>query len=807
MSNPFIHYAPLEEQSAWVGSKDALDALEEGVRDKNNICIMGVKGSGKTSLIRCFFNRDYKIHMARDCRTIICEADLSIQRDGDDVCQYLVDRIQFTLKRLLRGMPGCRELLDDIAEENASTPKARLENTIEILHEWGYFVILVMLGFEHFTSSPSVTMSHHEILRALIEANKLRCIVATNHDLTQDSLPMGVKGSYLIQKFNKDIQLCAFSEADAMQYLQQQQAQEAQKISEKVLQILIKLTGGIPLLLEYAANCTYDHLQKNGGMRNGKELTAAIYTRCRPIIKSWCDVVTPAQVEILHILSKDSSNNAYQFHDFTQSEPEIEKAVKALVKRGLLVAPETEYDAYVRINSLMLQRYCKEELATVQAQKNQEAQPSTASVPGVVVHIEKLIQGNDHSATYHQPLLVENLQINQGLSVGELMSLLTGNGLDNALDSRNLFAAQLSSRLRSCLPGNRGPLLLRTGDLSEEAFQQKYDEEFDKVSKSLLQDVAVDEEQELEVTPVQLQTLESRFSEARTRCSVELTDEQLSRQSERCQFYIKLSVIVEDALNLPGIQMDDYSPQLVLYGKALEQSLRDNFYELFHREPTLSIYNTYTRSEQPHSAEVFANRHVNQTLIGNYTYLITAKREYLANLCLTQKLQANQQLEDVQAWSRWWNQLQQDISDARTIRNMADHADDVVSPTAQTLSSMRELLFGTGTAAGVLSRSLVGKQLQEQLFPPAIPHEIMERFLGKSCRMLCRVRKTNGGIKGVTCDGGYTVNISPKRVKSYCAKMGIDSLDLVGKEWTVSILECKSQDGVDFFTAEIVCAS
>lgn len=809
MRNPFVNYSPLESQRNWVGDTNPFDILSNHVLQKNNVCILGVQGSGKTSLLQCFFNNAYIKEMAKQNATIICKVDLSGAQNGADICQYLADRIKSTVRLLLRGTDNYQILMETLNGESAVSPQGLLENIITDLNFEGYHVVLVMDGFERFTSSTTITMEHHEKLRSLIEANMLRCIVATNFDLTKDSLVPGVKGSYLMQKFTSHICLHGMNQDQSVHCLHIQQQDSEVKLSSELIAKLATISGGIPLLLEHAAECAYDNLSKNGGVINDRELTATIYEKAKPVLSSWCKSLTVTQIRALKMLTSNSSNNSLSTFDFTGFEDDIKKAVAALRLRGILIAPNIEYKFEVHANSLLLQRYCKEDLEEPDSHIIVPAPiPDFCNIPNsgntVNIYVQgDMYQGNSTNNSSH--LTVENAQINNGLSTSDLLHLLCGTEpLGTSIDSRRVFAAQLSSQLRKFIPSENNPLLLPDSQAPEHVYVQAYDSEFDKLSQKMICDVEVDADEDLEVTPAELQTLETRFAEARTRCRIGLSDELLSSQSERCQFYIKLSVVVEDALELPGIQMDDYSPQLVLYGKALEQSLRDNFYELFHKEPKLSIYSTYTQLEDPLSPDVFANKLVNQTLIGNYTFLMSAKRSYLANLCHCNAIQTMNQPTDSASWITWWSNLEDDIFEARRIRNMADHADAVLSPRKENLELMCDLLFGTSTSAGLLSRSLVGKSLLQQIFPPAISFEVAQKFIGKQCHMICKTVKRNGGLNGVTNEGGYAVNISPKRVLTYRNEHLCENLDFSGKELIVLVIECKTQDNREFFAAEIV---
>lgn len=814
--NPFRSRWPIEKRSDWIGDQKIFNELEECIYQRVNAFILGVKGSGKTALLNCFFSIDYKREMAVKNRILIYAADLSTRSDGEDICNYLADRLKYAVKRLLGKTEEQAEIMEELESINSASGETRLQYMIEFLHEeYGYFVVLIMDNFELFTSSTSITIEHHEKLRSLIESRMLQCIVATDYDLSKDSLPWDVKGSYLVQKFTHSILAPAFSEEDALSFIKEKQKGCEIQLEDNVIRSLFKLSGGIPWMLEAAAECAYGNIEKNGGELNRAELKDAVYQACLPIMESWCKLLTAPQTEVLTLLAAQIEKNSIPVCRDFAGEPQLQNAVAALKFRGILrQAYNTDQfgnvirggDYYVCFNSLLFQLFC----STGRMKEIAGNNPLAAEKPGEKFGqpVQQIIQNYNFyegskanlsgAQDYSQTIHADNVQINQGITPSEILSLLQASG-----DSRQLFAQQLSAQIQKNISQDMLPRLTRGGDMGEEEFAQQYDEEYDRFGQQLIQEVQVDEEDDLvNVTQDELETLDLRFEEARRRCRANVTDELLEHQSERCQFYIKLSVVVEDALDFPGaFVMNDFSPQLVLYGKALEQALRDNLYELFHREEVLSIYDTKKHIENAASGEVFKNKALEKTYIGNYVYLILYKKDYLGGLCMNQQI-SWEGIDSLETWKDWWSKFQTDIDSAREIRNLADHADQE-SPDKIKLNQMCSLLFGEEDRKGILDRMRVGKSLAAGMFPPAIPAQIIEELTGTVCEMECTQRKANGGLKGKLCDGGYVVNISPRKVKRYRESLPEQEFNPVGTVFRVKILEYKIQNETEFFSAEI----
>lgn len=815
--NPFMSRFPVESREDWFGNQQYFEELDACILQRVNTAILGVQGSGKTSLLRTMFSVDYCTRLAEERKILICEADLSAQRDGDAICRYLAEKIRVAAQFYLKNSEWKKAVIQEMKAVEGDSDRTRLSQLITLLHrKYGYFVVLLMNHFERFTSSPMVTMDHHEVLRSLVEDRMLQCVVATDYDLSQDSLPPNVPGSYLLQKFTKFLCMRPLSQEAAVALLQRRQEGAEYQLSLKLMETLFRLSGGIPWVLETAAEQVYANLEANGGTLKMPVAREAIYQACFPLFQSWCKYLTEEQTEAIRMLADQAENNAhYAMMDFTGSQSIRMRAVAALKNRGIL--RQVEYttrsgsvrqgrDYELQFNSLLFQRFCREGLAEETAREN-PFEKKRRETKEQEKREKKIRQHEDIMRALEE--LEQRVKVkwaqrgglgfggNTIIQVVQILDMLQATG-----DSRKMFAQRISNVLKQPFSLRTVPLLPMDSNMGEEVFAQQSDEVVDQIGRQLLQDVKVDEEQDLvSVTPAELHTLDIRFRDVRQR-RVGLTDVMLESQSERCQFYLKLSVVVEDALELLGPQMEDYSPQLVLYGKALEQSLRDNFYELFHRDAELSVYSPVNHMEDPTAPDAFRNKPEGNTLIGNYEYLIAGKTDRLETLCKTYPVQPEGEAAPA-SWRDWWRQLQNDIDTARRIRNLMGHADEN-SPTREKLNQMCELLIGDAWEKGILDRITVGKRLALQLFPQKIPQQAISKMVGTVCEMECTARKTNGGLRGITCSSRYAVNISPRMVQRYLGENLSQGKTWVGRKFRVRLLEYKFQDNREFFSAELV---
>lgn len=179
-------------------------------------------------------------------------------------------------------------------------------------------------------------------------------------------------------------------------------------------------------------------------------------------------------------------------------------------------------------------------------------------------------------------------------------------------------------------------------------------------------------------------SLEAKFQEAR-HIRQDISDMLLAQMSEKCRLYIKIAVIVEYSLNhFKDIPSVDFSAQLVMYGKALEQSLRDNLYDFIIHDSELATYEDAQR-------KVFISTKRDSTMIGQYSYILKMKCQRFAQITYALQnniLKENKEFED---WKEWWTSLQSKIYNAGDMRNKSDHAGTHVSD--DIVVKMGELLF------------------------------------------------------------------------------------------------------------------
>ncbi len=816
--NPFIKDRPLEVAESWIGDTFCIEDLKHALTNSTNICVLGEEGSGKTSLLMTALSFRYRKDSAVKRKKLIYFANLSNRKDSDDLCDYLTECFKNSLDSLVEDSDELENIKKTVSrvEGNGET---RFQNIIRKVHdEYGYIIVIVMDNFERFVMSKTVNQNHHECLRTLIESGCIQCIVATNYDLTQDSLPEDIKGSYLLQEFTHSIVMKPFSEEDIQSYLTGMQRSGKELVPVTKSRPIFNLSGGIPKFVNIIARNMAQSSIDNKGIISPKDAIARAREDCEHIMDRWCELLTERQVEAIEKLlccyEEECRKKGEQYdlkknlahYDFTGDDT-YESEIKKLLSRGLL-KNYIVYDRHnnpikkdycVCLNSLFFQRYCIESKMKKAALENPlieiaESRNSNGQMgKSIGTYVEKIIIDNS------QNLTIRNSSITTGLSVKDLLEIITEKG--STVEQSRLIGEKLNKQFQTRLSVSDLKQVLDLSFENSSDYDARVDEAFEQARNRLVQDVRVDEYEDIiDVTASDLQTLDERFQVARKKIHADLSDEIVENQSERCQFFLKLAVVVEEALSISVIEFEDYSAQLILYCKVIEQSLRDNLFNLFHKKDELAEYSPSRHSIFPGAQDNFRHLNKDRCYIGNFANVIAGRTKDLAALCTSISVEAYTKTTS-NDWELWWSDFASDIQTVRLIRNSVGHAGSN-SPGKNDLLKMYEYLIGNSSMIGLLPRVLVGKVLYNQFYAPSINQVDASSLIGKEAVMKCTKVKTSGGIRGRLDKSGFEVNISPKKVHRF--QHANSAIVSEGDCLKIRVLEFKSTDVKDYFSAEIV---
>lgn len=365
MKNPFSARMPIIKRfSDLIGRQEAADQLETYLQDRMSVVVMGPEGIGKTSFMESFFSRERRLRMARDSRLLMVKTSFRSTLTGEQIYPHLADAIESSLRILYEVDPeNADAILRDV--ESKRNFSSRLDDICAILRDWEYDVSIFIDDFENFTSSKSVEIGHHGVMRSLIKAHHASYVVATNYDFNQDSLPPKVSGSFLLMEFSgNELILSSFTRDQCMQYLEAKGAGGCFTPDE--CDIMLDISGGIPALLRFVAEAAWEKKQLTQQLSNPDWDEICRTVGADPDVKQyladWCRVITPSHMEVINrLLNRENRMGLIQSDN-------LSAAVKSLLNRGLLMPRHRNgqvlKDCYI-FNSELLENYCRNTVLTV----------------------------------------------------------------------------------------------------------------------------------------------------------------------------------------------------------------------------------------------------------------------------------------------------------------------------------------------------------------------------------------------------------------------------------------------------------
>lgn len=698
-TNPYegISARRITRRNRYTGQQAAFRKLDRNVRNCVNTVILGPEGIGKSDFLNCYFNASFCRRLASEERILISRFTYpTALEEREEIFGSFAGAVLAAADYLEEQDEECRDDYIRIRKraeqkrKDAAGNEEYLQRLCGICRDLDYQVILVVDQFEGFVNSPHVLPDHHNILRQLLVSSQLQMVVATDYDFNKNTIPKNASGSYLLQMFSgedHEVVLTPFTEKECGQYLEL--ISRSRDFEEEEIAALRALSGGIPVFLRRCAYYALEWKKQEALNSHWDDVRIRAYEDSKEIIGRWLKYLDDKEAALLTMLAGEGEGRA--------PEEYREGCLPLLKKRGLLsVSPDAQTDWDVCLNSVLLWDYCTShtllpcEPGEVRAKQNGQAGGTT------VINVNGSYYEGDHNVS--QTLMVS-------LPAKELLDLVTGDA------GRRGISDTLYAHLRGKLP--RGGILSDIPVREDDAeYDSRYDRAFEEqISGKLIGELKVDEEGELtEISEKEQDSLDQRFSQVRAATRPEVTDALLAEMSVRAAFYLKLAVVVEEALSMMRVmnrEEIDCSAQLVLYGKALEQQLRDGFYGIFHTDEQLNSYLIPVISK---GTIPFREALPEQTGIGHYAHGIGGNAERLGELCEETGIHLGETVPTKAEWIRFWKQTRKMVHKAREIRNLADHAGNK-SPGFSDVDEIAKLCFGEEEP--IFSRCLIGERLSK----------------------------------------------------------------------------------------------
>lgn len=702
--------------------------------------IAGPKGLGKTTLIEYYFVDERRRRLAAEKKNLIqlCHFTGSQLRSDTEVFLTLIEAVRASLDCLQRDAEQTvrlRTAFDEIrqkpeyadVETNPRKGRLLLEELTRLLRQSGYGVSLVIDDFQQLTCSETCAENTFSAMANLTQKNLISYIVVTDYPIQTGSqnyvissfariypdalIPAGVTGK----------KAAAALQSAVRTMLAEWQEDEDDPIvfTDDELAGIWTLTDGVPGLLQCALKALYEYRQANRAELTWEMLQDVVLTGCRELMQQWTKHLDESYWKTFNVILDGCDDNAITQRLSKEDDRRAELRVSGLVRRN---ASTKQWNAICPL----FEQYLRQELDRPKSQLDDLAQYMKLMKKyggnGMIFNIELHQPGEQvFAGDYISAGGVKNEQhVHAGLVSAEdfLGKLGLGGLLQGGMPALNALGEKekydqyklLSGRLH--LSGQEAPPPGESGgQLDEEENDRRLDLLMAKAQNEILPDI-----DPASIENAHLDNMDESFAQVRSRMHLdeELADSLLDSLSPLCRFYVKAALIVEDHMESIMPMLQDYSTHLVMYGKCLEQSLRDSLFALLKTHRYFCDYNTYTRSNTPGDKATFgAMESETQAMLGTFCSMLSKRNRQLSELCAQNRIVVPGVVDrpmNAYQWSDWWRQFTQKVRSAKDIRNRV-HAGGS-SPVKQDLDELRRDTFGMD---GILHWSQVGRALSEKL--------------------------------------------------------------------------------------------
>lgn len=686
--------------------------------------ISGPKGTGKTTLVEHFFTRECRRTLAEEKHSLVelCCFTGSQLRSDADVFLTLIEAVTASLGNLNRASDDyilLKDAFDTIRSQPEFADAAKddrqgrllLEALTQCLQENGYCISLVIDDFQQLTCSENCARDTFSSMANLAQKNLISYIVITDAPIQIGS------NNYVMSSFERiffdPFLLSGVTNKNAVAALRQairdaladwQEGEEDPILfSDEELDGLWLLTAGIPGLLQGSLKALYEYRETDRSPLTPRGLEQIALSGCRSLMQQWTKHLDASYWDTFRAVLDGLDNNA-----ITRRLPKSSDRRGELRVGGLIQPDGSRWKAVCPL----FDDFLREELD----------RPHNAA-DDLERCIRQAARGGQENLTIH--LQVQNVS-------GDVISQ-GGTKYEQAL---HVHAGTVSAEDFLTRLGLFGGGLLSDG--SREQKLEHYQQLVGEVHRGAGRTIVVDEnapedpqrdheldllvqETEHRILPdidsqslenPRLSSLDQRFYRLRSQHNLEqeLNDTLLDTLSPKCRFYVKASLLVEDHMDEIMPLLNDYSTQLVMYGKCLEQTLRDCMYPLLSGHPAFCDYNTYARRDTPGDNRTFGGMHdETKALLGSFYHVMKRRSVQFIDLCTRYNITMPGIVDrpmDRNAWENWWKRFTRELSKAKDLRNRVHAGGE--PPCGNDLDQLRMHTFGM---RGVLRMSQIGRAL------------------------------------------------------------------------------------------------
>lgn len=304
------------------GRNSILAKIHDYVVDGNmpeNVALLGVKGVGKTSILRRAFCESELKRYYDEANVLVAFVSIPDSNDSmkgfysylhtsvldaiDKIEEYDSIKYETIMAQILEKK---NKILSRCVEIDDATMESVLNKTIEVTKQFSLKILVVFDDFERFADSSKLKKAQYKFMRELANSDKISLFISTGQDLTKVSEEMKGSGFENIFRYEElrgiriqDIEDWIFDVTDDTEI----------EFEDDLLDWIDEVSGGIPEIVGEAAELSYELLSENF-VFNSDEYFKKLYPIVYPLMKKWWLYTDSIEHKIFEDVLSDQDSNS-----------------------------------------------------------------------------------------------------------------------------------------------------------------------------------------------------------------------------------------------------------------------------------------------------------------------------------------------------------------------------------------------------------------------------------------------------------------------------------------------------------------
>lgn len=286
-----------------------------------NIALLGVKGVGKTSVIRNSFSKEKQKKYYEEANIVI--AFVFVPETTDNMMgfyNYLRNAILDGLETVEKYdselyvaltdtiSSKTKQILSRSNEADEPTMRSLLYKTIDLILDKGLRLLIVFDDFERFADSSKIKNAQYKCMRELANSGRISLFISTGQDLTKVSEEMKGSGFENIFRYEELRGIKIDYIEDWVDDITQTMEIE---LDDDIIDWIDETSGGIPEII-IAAGEVVCQMQKNGIVFDEMQCEGLLYAQIYTLMVVWWEFTDQLEhcifYELIEGISSDSIN-------------------------------------------------------------------------------------------------------------------------------------------------------------------------------------------------------------------------------------------------------------------------------------------------------------------------------------------------------------------------------------------------------------------------------------------------------------------------------------------------------------------